>query len=160
MNRAYLLTGGNLGDRMQYLTRAAAAIQENCGAIVRQSAIYETQAWGIKEQAAFLNQVIEIKTEMAANELLNNVLKIEESLGRVRTRKYGPRLIDIDILFFNEEVINTPMLTVPHPQLQNRRFVLEPLNEIAPDFMHPVLLKTIRQLLAGCTDPLTVNKIS
>ena len=160
MNRAYLLTGGNLGDRMQYLARAAAAIQETCGSIVRQSAIYETQAWGIKEQAAFLNQVMEIKTSMTAGELLKIVLKIEESLGRVRTRKYGPRSIDIDILFFNKAVINTPLLTVPHPQLQNRRFVLEPLNEIAPNLMHPVLLKTIHQLLADCTDPLTVNKIS
>ena len=124
------------------------------------SSLYQTAAWGNESQGAFLNQVLEIKTSLGPEELLKTILQIEEELGRKRELKYGPRTIDIDILFFNDEVINLHGLKVPHPQLQNRRFVLVPLNEIAPDKMHPLFKKTISQILAECPDPLAVNKFN
>jgi 2-amino-4-hydroxy-6-hydroxymethyldihydropteridine diphosphokinase len=106
-----------------------------------------------------LNQVLKVKTSLTPQELIDEILKIEKSLGRERQEKYGPRLIDIDILFFDNEVIKSKSLTIPHPQLHNRRFVLVPLNEIAPRFIHPVLKKSIAQLLLECPDKLDVNKI-
>lgn len=160
MNTAYLLTGGNIGDRMNYLLRAKEAISKNCGRVLKQSSVYETAAWGNENQNAFLNQVLKIETPLNAVELLNAVLQIEQQLGRKREQKYGPRTIDIDILFFNEEVINQHGLKLPHPELQNRRFVLVPLNEIAADRMHPVLRKPVSQILEECSDPLTVHKFN
>ena len=160
MNEVYLLIGGNMGDRMMYLTKAKKEIEKQCGQIVQQSSVYETAAWGMEEQAAFLNQVLEIETQLSPQQLLKAILTIEETLGRKRNIKYGPRLIDIDILLFGDAIIDVHGLKVPHPQMQHRRFVLEPLNEIAPEKIHPVLQKTIAQLLSACTDPLTVNKIN
>lgn len=160
MNEVYLLIGGNMGDRLLCLTKAKQEIETKCGHIYKQSSLYETAAWGLEDQAAFLNQAIEIKTNLPAMELLEMILAIEENMGRKRNEKYGPRLIDIDILLFNEDVIDVHGLKVPHPQMQYRRFVLEPLNEIASQKNHPVLKKTIAQLLSACTDPLTVNKFS
>lgn len=160
MNEAYLLIGGNMGNRLHYLARARQALEKECGPIVRQSSIYETAAWGLEDQAAFLNQALEINTNLSAPDLLRVLLSIEEALGRKREIKYGPRLIDIDILLFNEATIDLPGLKVPHPHMQSRRFVLEPLNEIAPGKWHPVFQQTIAQLLAECTDPLTVHKFS
>jgi 2-amino-4-hydroxy-6-hydroxymethyldihydropteridine diphosphokinase len=124
------------------------------------SSIYETAAWGMENQEAFLNQVLEIETNLNPDELLQSILQIEEGLGRKRELKYGPRTIDIDILFFNDQVIDQEGLKIPHPQLQNRRFVLVPLNEIASNKIHPIFKKTISQLLAECPDPLTVNKFN
>ena len=160
MNKAYLLIGGNMGDRMSYLSAAKKAIEKQCGKIVKQSAIYETEAWGITDQEKFLNQALAVQTNLPAAELLNAILKIEEELGRKREIKYGPRLIDIDILLFNDDTINIHNLKIPHPEMQNRRFALECLADIAPEKIHPVFKKTISQLLAECTDPLTVNKFS
>lgn len=160
MNKAYLLIGGNMGDRMSYLSQAKKAIEKQCGKIVKQSAIYETEAWGITNQEKFLNQALAVQTNLPAAELLNAILKIEEDLGRKRKIKYGPRLIDIDILLFNDDVINVHNLQIPHPEIQNRRFALQCLADIAPEKVHPVFRKTISQLLAECTDPLTVNKFS
>jgi 2-amino-4-hydroxy-6-hydroxymethyldihydropteridine diphosphokinase len=160
MNTAFLITGGNIGDRMEYLHRAEAAIAADCGIISRSSGIYETEAWGKKDQNSFLNQALELQTSLSAFELLDAILQIEEKLGRKRSEKYGPRLIDIDILFFNHEVIHTDHLKVPHPHLQNRRFVLQCLNEIAPHYIHPVLHKDIQQLLAACEDNLKVVKFA
>jgi 2-amino-4-hydroxy-6-hydroxymethyldihydropteridine diphosphokinase len=159
-NTAFLLIGGNLGDRLNYLNLACKAIEQRCGQIISGSSVYETEAWGLKEQNAFYNQALKIETKLNAKELLNCILKIEESLGRKRDKKYGPRTIDIDILLFNDEIIEAKNLKVPHPELHNRRFALECLNEIASAEIHPVFNKTINQLLAECPDPLSVNKIN
>lgn len=158
MNEVYLLTGGNIGDTMGYLSKAKEAIKHSCGKILQESSVYETAAWGLENQEAFLNQVLKIETSLGAEQLLTSVLQIEESLGRKRELKYGPRTIDIDILFFNDEVIDRQGLKIPHPQMQNRRFVLVPLNEIASTKIHPLFHKTVSQLLTECPDPLTVNK--
>jgi 2-amino-4-hydroxy-6-hydroxymethyldihydropteridine diphosphokinase len=160
MNQVYLLTGGNMGNRQNYLSKAALAIEKNCGSVVRRSMLYETAAWGMEKQEPFLNQVLELHTKLGACELLSCLLSIEEGLGRKRKEKYGPRLIDIDILFFNDEIINTEGLEIPHPRMAQRRFVLEPLAELAPGKVHPVLKKTVSALLKSCNDPLAVNKFS
>jgi 2-amino-4-hydroxy-6-hydroxymethyldihydropteridine diphosphokinase len=160
MNEAFLLTGGNIGERLEYLSAAKELIEKRCGRILSESSIYETAAWGIENQQAFLNQVLKIETLLTSGKLLKTILQIEEELGRKRELKYGPRTIDIDILFFNDEVIDQHGLKVPHPQMQNRRFVLVPLNEIASSKIHPLFQKTISQILAECPDPLAVNKFN
>jgi 2-amino-4-hydroxy-6-hydroxymethyldihydropteridine diphosphokinase len=159
-NISYLLIGGNEGDRIAYLTGAREHIEKNAGPILQLSGIYETAAWGKTDQADFLNQVLAIRTQLDAHALMTVLLEIEEKMGRRRAGKYGPRIIDIDILFFNEQVIQEPQLTIPHPEIPNRRFVLAPMAEIAPSFIHPVLGKTILDLLAVCPDKLNVKKIS
>jgi len=160
MNKVYLLTGGNVGNRQQYLQQSANLIDARCGKIISRSSIYETAPWGKTDQAAFLNQALEVSTKLTAEKLLDELLAIEQAAGRKRAEKYGPRTIDIDMLFFNDDVLSTPVLTVPHPQLAFRRFVLEPMNELAPLYMHPVLKKTIAQLLDECPDKLPVKKFS
>jgi 2-amino-4-hydroxy-6-hydroxymethyldihydropteridine diphosphokinase len=158
MNVAYLLIGGNTGDRLYFLQSAAEAITKQCGTIKKKSAIYETAAWGIKSQDSFLNQALKLSTTLSAYELLDCILQIEENMGRVRNEKYGPRIIDIDILLFNDEIIDARNLKVPHPELPNRRFALQCLYEIAPRKIHPVLNKTVAKLLEECPDPLSVDK--
>jgi 2-amino-4-hydroxy-6-hydroxymethyldihydropteridine diphosphokinase len=158
MNHTYLLTGGNLGHRMENLQAAATLIQQQVGKLTAQSSVYETAAWGKVVQPDYLNQVLAVETSYSATGLLPILLQIEKQLGRVRQEKYGSRIIDIDILFFNEEVIHLPDLIIPHPQLQNRRFVLTPLFEIAPAYVHPVLKQTVAELLNACSDPLNVKK--
>ncbi len=159
MNNAYLLIGGNEGNRTDYLDQARSYIEKDCGAILQQSALYETAAWGKSDQAAFLNQALLIETSQDAMILMKMILQIEKKMGRTRMEKYGPRIIDIDILFFNRDVIKEEGLSIPHPEMQNRRFVLEPMNEIAPAFIHPVLNKTIQSLLTECSDKLDVKKL-
>jgi 2-amino-4-hydroxy-6-hydroxymethyldihydropteridine diphosphokinase len=158
MNEVYLLTGGNMGNRTDFLQKARMAIGEKCGRITRASSIYETAAWGKEDQQSFLNQAIELQTSLSPEQLLDTILSIEEGLGRKREEKYGPRLIDIDILFYNELVVNEPGLTIPHPQMQFRRFVLVPLSELNPRKLHPLLGKSVEELLVSCTDTLAVNK--
>jgi 2-amino-4-hydroxy-6-hydroxymethyldihydropteridine diphosphokinase len=160
MNKVYLLTGGNVGNRQQYLQESARLIEAACGKITSHSAIYETAAWGKTDQAAFLNQALELMTLLAPGVLMGQLLEIEQTAGRQRLEKYGPRTIDIDSLFFNNDIISTPLLTIPHPQIAARRFVLEPMNELAPAYIHPVLKKSIGQLLLECPDPLPVKKFS
>ena len=160
MNVAYLLTGGNTGNRLEYLKTAEQAISKYCGVILNKSSIFETAAWGIKEQDNFLNQALKLSTSYSPFELLDCLLEIEEKLGRIRKEKYGPRIIDIDILLFNDEVIDTRNLSVPHPELANRRFALECICEIAPGKIHPVTKKTMRKLLKECADPLKVDKFN
>jgi 2-amino-4-hydroxy-6-hydroxymethyldihydropteridine diphosphokinase len=160
MNIAYLLTGGNMGNREENLANARALLQAQCGPVIAASSLYETAAWGNTDQPAFLNQALGLQTELNARQLIRRILKIEKSLGRIREEKYGPRIIDIDILLFNQEKHNYHFLKLPHPEMQNRRFVLLPLSEIAEDVVHPVFNKTISTLLEECTDVLPVIKIT
>jgi 2-amino-4-hydroxy-6-hydroxymethyldihydropteridine diphosphokinase len=158
MNISYLLIGGNQGDRLAQLASARDLITDAGGQILLASALYETAAWGKTDQPDFLNQALKVSTSQDAPAWLLTLLDIEERMGRRRAEKYGPRVIDIDILFFNNSIIREPGLSIPHPEIQHRRFALTPLEEIAPFLIHPVLHKTIRQLLAECTDPLAVKQ--
>jgi 2-amino-4-hydroxy-6-hydroxymethyldihydropteridine diphosphokinase len=158
MNSAYLLIGGNLGNRESNFTVARGYMEQYCGPVIRSSSLYETAAWGKTDQPSFLNQALEIETELQAEHLMNQVLEIEKFMGRERKEKYGPRVIDIDILLFNNEQYDLPFLKIPHPEMQNRRFALTPLAEIARDLQHPVLKKSIGQLLKECPDKLGVKK--
>jgi len=148
-----------MGDRETNLDRARNLIGEECGELKKISSIYETAAWGKVDQPMFLNQSLEINTPLKPMTLLQQILEIEKQLGRTRHEKYGPRIIDIDILFYNDEIYNDSLLKVPHPALQYRRFALMPMNEIAPNFFHPVLKKTIAKLLEECPDDLPANKL-
>jgi 2-amino-4-hydroxy-6-hydroxymethyldihydropteridine diphosphokinase len=159
MNIAYLLIGGNEGDRVENLAKACGNIAVSAGRILRRSALYETAPWGKPGQPDFLNQALEVETGLEAATLMDVLLGIEEKMGRRRTEKYGARIIDIDILFFNDAVIRTPHLTVPHPEVQNRRFALEPMDEIASCYIHPVTGQSIHDLLLACPDTLEVKKI-
>ncbi len=158
MNTVYLLIGGNMGHRINNFKTAIKKIEQLIGRIVRQSNIYETAAWGNTSQPDFLNQVLIIDTKLAAEKLMQTILIIEEKMGRIRNKKNDPRVIDIDILFYNRDIIEQRELMVPHPQIQNRRFVLIPLNELSPNLKHPALKKTIHQLLTICPDKLEVKK--
>jgi 2-amino-4-hydroxy-6-hydroxymethyldihydropteridine diphosphokinase len=158
MNEAYLLMGGNVGERLIYLEKAAKALENSCGNILKTSHVYETEAWGSGTRESFLNQALVLETPMKAAELMQALLDIEEKLGRIRTEKYGPRTIDLDILLFNNEIIRQENLVIPHPELHNRRFALECLYDIAPGKTHPVFQKTIAELLSLTNDPLKVNK--
>lgn len=158
MNTCFLLIGGNMGDRVYYLSQAIHLIKINIGRIIHLSIIYETEAWGLENQPSFLNQVLMINTYLSAEEVLIRSLHIEKQLDRVRTEKYAARTIDIDLLLFNNDIYQTAELTIPHPRMAERRFVLEPLKSIAPTYLHPVYLKTIEQLWEECKDPLEVKK--
>jgi 2-amino-4-hydroxy-6-hydroxymethyldihydropteridine diphosphokinase len=159
-NSVFLLIGGNLGDRFKLLNQAKNDIQEKIGRINKESSIYETVAWGFESENDFLNQVILILTDLEAMEVLKMCQEIEINLGRIRkSGGYASRTIDIDILLFNSEAIDLPDLKIPHIQLHNRRFTLEPLAEIEPDFIHPVLNKTMKQLLKDCSDKSKIKKI-
>jgi 2-amino-4-hydroxy-6-hydroxymethyldihydropteridine diphosphokinase len=159
MNYAYLLIGGNEGDRMKYLQYASDHISLHFGKVIQHSSVYETAAWGKTDQPNFLNQVLFISTGLDALSLMQQILDTEKKMGRLRNEKYSPRIIDIDILFFNEEIINQPQLVIPHPEIQNRKFVLVPMNQVAPDLVHPVLHKSINTLLKECIDKLDVKKL-
>ncbi|HTB53537.1 MAG TPA: 2-amino-4-hydroxy-6-hydroxymethyldihydropteridine diphosphokinase [Ferruginibacter sp.] len=158
MNKIYFLLGSNMGNSKQQLDLAVTNIENEAGKVAGRSSIYQTAAWGKTDQPDFLNQVIIVATPLTAEKTLATILAIEEKMGRVRTEKNAPRIIDIDILFFNEERILQKDLIVPHPEIQNRRFVLIPLNEVSPDFIHPVFNKPIHELLEACTDELNVKK--
>jgi 2-amino-4-hydroxy-6-hydroxymethyldihydropteridine diphosphokinase len=150
----FLLLGSNLGDRFQNLSEA----RKRIGSVVQASPIYVTAAWGNTNQPDFLNQVIEISSTLNPEELLRNILDIEIAMGRKREEKWGARIVDIDILFYGDVIIKTPDLTIPHPEMQNRRFVLVPLLDIT-NKVHPVLKKTIGQLMEECKDPLEVKRL-
>jgi len=159
MNSAYLITGGNMGQREDQLSYAAKLIEERCGSIIDRSSIFETAAWGKTNQENFLNQALVLETTLNPRDLLNEILYIENLMGRDRVEKYGPRIIDIDIIFFNHQKIKENGLVIPHPEMSRRRFVLEPLNEVIPAYIHPVLFKTVNELLQQCDDTLPVKKI-
>jgi 2-amino-4-hydroxy-6-hydroxymethyldihydropteridine diphosphokinase len=158
MNKAYLLIGGNMGDRLANLEMAKLAIYQEIGPILLSSSMYETAAWGKEDQPAFLNQALLIETNLIAHDLMMALLAIEKNMGRIRQEHLGPRTIDLDIIFFNDQIIDSANLTIPHPQIQKRNFVLTPLKEIAPNFIHPILKKSITQLLTDCEDPLLCIK--
>jgi len=152
MPKVYLLLGTNVGNRLENLNVAFALIESKIGIITTSSSIYETVAWGNTQQQAFLNQAIVLETEFAILDLLKTTQTIETTIGRIKTEKWGPRIIDIDILFYGDEIIDEPQLKVPHPFIQERRFTLTPLCDIAPSFKHPLLNKTMEELLDICTD--------
>ena len=158
--RAYLLLGSNEGDKLQYLKQATQAIEKRLGKIMSSSKHYETQAWGLTAQEDFINQAVVIETALSVEQLLANIQHIENDLGRVRSEKWASRTIDIDILLFDDIVINKKDLVVPHPHLHERNFALIPLMEIAGDIEHPVLKKTIEDIYFSCTDPSEVILLS
>ncbi len=149
MSIAYLCLGSNSGNRLQFIEQAISLINlaENIK-IIRSTALYETEPWGVKNQNWFLNIIVEIKTDLSPQDLLLKCMSIEKTLGRNRDKeqRWGERTIDIDIIFYNKDVVNTDMLTIPHPRMHQRAFVLVPLLELIPDFIHPVLNKTISDL--------------
>src|SRR5436190_1091081 len=132
MNKTYLLLGSNMGDSELQLLIAIKNISRQVGNIIRKSKLYSTAAWGNTDQPDFLNQVLIVETKLTALQTIDIILGIEKKMGRVRTKKNAARIIDIDILFFNKEIIEEKNLHVPHPQIENRRFVLIPLNELSP----------------------------
>ena len=157
---AYLLLGTNLGERELHLQQALALIEHKVGVIKNTSAIYETAAWGKTDQPGFLNLAVEVASTLEAIDLLHQILEIEKSLGRIRHEKWGSRVIDIDIILFNNEMINVEnKLQIPHPEMQNRKFVMQPLAEIAPNLVHPILKKSMVEILNNIGDPLTVTKL-
>ena len=157
MSDVFFALGSNIGDRLEHLKRALLNIKEDIAIELYSSLIYETAPWGKHDQNHFLNQVLRVKTEIAtSNEVLDYVIQLETKLGRKRIEKWGPRVIDIDILFFNQEIRNSEHLTIPHPLIQNRRFILAPLAELAPEFIHPLLKKDMTELYRICLDSLEV----
>lgn len=157
MSGIYLLLGSNIGRRLKNLDRAKELIVSNGITIKKESQIYETAAWGNEDQEAFLNQVIEVETKKSPQRLLQITQLIENEMGRVRYEKWGKRLIDIDILYFNDLIFQENDLSLPHPGIADRRFTLVPLVEIASEMVHPVLEKTQAELLSVCEDQLEVS---
>ncbi len=156
----YLILGSNLGDRRKYLSEAAGLISERLGIIKARSSVYQTASWGVHDQPDFVNQVLMVETDLNPEDLLEGILKIETELGRERREKWGSRTMDIDILLYENRVIDKPDLKIPHPFLHERRFCLQPLNEIAPAYIHPVFNKSIARLLEDLSDTLFVKKLS
>lgn len=154
----FLLLGSNQSNPYNQLRRAGIALCQEAGQIISVSGVYQSAAWGMTRQSDFLNQVISIEAEFNPYEMLDCIQKIEKNMGRKRTTKWGPRIIDIDILYAENEVIQTEHLIIPHPEIPNRRFTLVPLCELSPDFVHPVLSKSNQQLLEICKDLLPVNR--
>lgn len=157
MNIVYLLLGANIGNPNKQLKDAKEEIEERIGKITQASKIYESEAWGVENQPVFLNQVIALETDFSANKVLHEILKIELVLGRIRAKRWGSRVIDIDILYYNNEIIHTEDLQVPHPYIQERNFTLIPLTEISPNHIHPIFKKTNQELLDESKDTLKVN---
>ncbi|MFZ4520798.1 MAG: 2-amino-4-hydroxy-6-hydroxymethyldihydropteridine diphosphokinase [Bacteroidales bacterium] len=180
MKEVFILLGSNRGDRQEFMTRALVMMSTMVGEVVSKSALYETAPWGFDDSTPFLNQVVEIDTTLDPEALLEKLLTIEVQLGRIRPFEgcgcsvpsmsaldgesdnseapaYAGRTIDLDILFYGQRLVFTDRLMIPHPRLHERRFTLVPVNEIAPDFTHPLLKKTISVLLRDCTDHAKVS---
>ncbi len=155
---AFLVIGSNLGNSQENLEKAVQEIEKNCGIIIKKSSLYETASWGNTEQPNFINQAIHLSTNLSPKKLIKQLLHIERLMGRQRNIKMGPRIIDIDIILMDEIMVHSDYLILPHPFMQDRSFVLTPLNEIAPKAIHPIFQKTVEQLLVECTDKLDVKK--
>jgi 2-amino-4-hydroxy-6-hydroxymethyldihydropteridine diphosphokinase len=158
MNTAYILLGTNLGDKITNIKTACGLIDLEAGKVVKSSGLYETSPWGNTDQSYFINQVIALETIHEAEKLLEILLEIEKKMGRVRMLKWGERIIDLDILYFNNSILSSERLTIPHPELHRRRFTLVPLCEIAAGYVHPMLQLTNQVLLDGCEDRGAVTK--
>jgi 2-amino-4-hydroxy-6-hydroxymethyldihydropteridine diphosphokinase len=155
----FLLLGSNEGDAPRNLSLAAENIETSTGIILSRSSLYRSAAWGLEQQPDFYNQVLEVASPHSPETLLRKVLDIELAMGRVRIERWGPRLIDIDILFYGQQILSSPALTLPHPGIAQRKFTLVPLAEIAPNLVHPVLKKTMATLLKECEDTLRVELV-
>ena len=156
----FVLLGSNLGDRELLVNQASKMMGERCGKIVAKSRLYESEPWGFKSEHWFLNQVVKVETALSPDDLMKELLEIEKELGRDRSvphEGYVSRPMDLDILYYGNEIIDTQMVTVPHPRLHERRFTLLPLCDIAPDYVHPAMKKTNLQLLDECQDAGKVN---
>jgi 2-amino-4-hydroxy-6-hydroxymethyldihydropteridine diphosphokinase len=160
MNKLILGLGSNLGDREKNLNSAIAEIEKEIGKMVAVSSYYETEPWGFVTENQFLNMAMIAETDLSPSGVIGRILMIEAKLGRSRSGKeYSSRVIDIDILFFSDLILDEPSLKIPHPLLHERRFVLAPLCEIVPDFIHPVFKISLSRLLSGCSDSSTVRKV-
>lgn len=158
MNKVYLIIGSNLGDKFNNIEQANRQIGLRIGKILNSSSVYETEPWGIREQPQFLNLVLYLETNLKPLEILKEIDFIENALGRKKGKKWGARIIDIDILFFNDLIFKSGDLIIPHPSILERMFVLRPIAEIAADLVHPVLKKDIQELLKDCKDTLSVKE--
>lgn len=161
MATVYLLLGGNLGSSFDYIKSATKAIADEVGQVTALSSYYETEPWGFEHEQNFINQIVVIETSLSPQDALQKVLSIEHQLGRERKSSgYEGRVIDIDILFYDDLKINDPNLIVPHPHIQDRMFALIPLKEVSPDYVHPVFQETISELTLKCKDKNEVKKVS
>ena len=159
MHNVYLLTGSNVGDSLALLNTAINHINTQVGKVIQQSSIYKTAPWGNVNQQHFYNQVLLVQTTLSAHQVLQTILQIELDMGRVRELKWAPRTIDIDILFYDNVVLDEADLIVPHPLLHLRKFTLQPMAELAANLVHPKLQATISQLLVSCPDTGLVEKL-
>lgn len=159
MARVYFLLGGNLNNRERILSEAILKMKLKIGELISASSLYETEPWGFKHEQNFLNQVVVFNSKLSAIEILDRTQQIEKDLGRVRKKnQYSERTIDVDILFYEDQIISTDRLVVPHPGIQERLFVLVPLLDVAPDLIHPIELKSVKELHAKCPDKMEVKK--
>ena len=158
-NIAYLLLGSNIGDRNENLLLARHQLALHCGELLKRSGVYLSKSWGVDQQPDYYNQVLELSTTRSPEELLDCILEIESNLGRIRKKKWSSRIIDIDILFYQQSIIDLPVLQIPHPRIAERNFTLVPLMEIAPLLVHPVLGITIEELYLHSPDTLEVLMI-
>jgi 2-amino-4-hydroxy-6-hydroxymethyldihydropteridine diphosphokinase len=155
-----LIIGGNLYDRMALIDQCRNSLADFLGPATKTSDVYESEAWGGKSSGNYLNQVLVFDTDLSAREILDQIQAIENTMGRNRTEKWGDRTMDIDIIFFGDEVIETDQLTIPHSYMHLRRFVLVPLAEILPELIHPTLGKSVAELLEACPDDSKVWKLA
>ncbi len=156
---AYLLLGADLGDKLETFAKVKQLLALRVGGVIAESSVYESQAWGFESDSLFFNQVLKVDTSLSPQELLDTILQVEAELGRTRSGNgYESRVVDIDILFYDKLILNTPTLTVPHPLMQERMFALAPLCELEPEYVHPVLHKTLCELKASCPDKSIVRK--
>jgi 2-amino-4-hydroxy-6-hydroxymethyldihydropteridine diphosphokinase len=160
MHQAVILMGTNTGDLLSNINTALTFIKVRCGAIINKSSVYRTEPWGKTDQPFFLNQVLILETKLTVKNLLKTLLQIEHDMGRERTEKWAPRLIDLDILFYDDLITDDTGLTIPHPHLHERRFTLQPLAEVLPHFIHPVFNKTVQQLLSEVRDTSDVTVLT
>ena len=157
--KCYLALGSNMGNKVENLTRAVSLINAFIGVVVQESVIYHSEPWGKPDQADFVNQVVCVETSLTPFQVLDSIQNIESGFGRKRAIKWGKRIIDIDILFYDELIVDEPMLKIPHPYISSRNFVLKPLYEIAPYFVHPVFSKTIKELYLESKDQSLVTEL-